>query len=233
MVTLPMEQTTRGMNAGLELAKWVAVLAMAIDHYGKIIDPSLYSETNAIGRLAFPLFAWIIGTRLSVRPEAARPYLRNFLLWALISQPFFGFASGDLLAPNIFVTLWLGVAIHMLLRDACSKMHAISWLLLLAAGAASVLVDYGPVGPFLIPLAAWISPERSRISAALLGPLGFLSNIRLMPFMIGPGAVWAMTASLVALLALRSDVAIPRLPKIAFYALYPGHLIIFALIAQM
>ena len=48
-------------QADLELAKWIALITMAVDHYGKIVDDSVFLETHAIGRISFPLFAAIIG----------------------------------------------------------------------------------------------------------------------------------------------------------------------------
>ena len=56
-------------HGDLELAKWIALIAMVIDHYGKIVEPSLYLETHAIGRVSFPLFAAIVGTRLALHPS--------------------------------------------------------------------------------------------------------------------------------------------------------------------
>ena len=64
---------------------------MFIDHYGKIVEPDLYLPTHAIGRLSFPLFATIIGTRLALRPDLAKRYLKRLLPWALVSQPVFVF----------------------------------------------------------------------------------------------------------------------------------------------
>jgi len=63
------------VHSQLELLKWIALVAMTLDHYGKIVDPSIFEETHAIGRLAYPLFAWIIASRLSTKPALAQKYL--------------------------------------------------------------------------------------------------------------------------------------------------------------
>ena len=70
-----------------ELAKWIAVVTMVIDHYGKIVDQDVLVWTHWIGRAAFPLFFWIIASRLADRPDAAKGYVRSLLPWALVSQP--------------------------------------------------------------------------------------------------------------------------------------------------
>jgi hypothetical protein len=37
----------RVVQADLEIAKWAAVLTMAVDHYGKIVDPDVFLTTHA------------------------------------------------------------------------------------------------------------------------------------------------------------------------------------------
>lgn len=232
-MTQPTRRAGGPTNADLELAKWLAVLAMAIDHYGKIVDPSIYAETNAIGRLSFPLFAWIIGTRLAIRPETARSLLVNLLVWGIVSQPVYGFLRGSFLLPNIFFTLWLGVLLHVLLQNSRGRTGRVLRPLLVPAGIAALFVDYGMFGPFLIPLVAHLGRRRAELSAVLLGPLGILCNVGLVPPMIGPGAAWALLAGPVALLSLRSGMTLPRAPKMAFYAFYPAHLLILGLAARL
>lgn len=79
----------------LELAKWVAIATMAVDHYGKIVEPDLYEPTHMIGRVSFPLFAAIIGYRLAFTPRLAGTYLNRLVSWAIVSQPVYVIAGRE------------------------------------------------------------------------------------------------------------------------------------------
>lgn len=100
----------------LELAKWIAILSMTVDHYGRIFDPPWYGITHAIGRPAFPLFCWIIATRLALTPRLGPTYLRRLLPWAIVSQPVWVLAGNDRWHGNILLTLALGGGMHQAIQ---------------------------------------------------------------------------------------------------------------------
>jgi len=77
----------------------------------------------------------------------------------------------------------------------------------------------------MIPLIANLSRARPLWGACSVGPLGVLGNLSIFPPYFGPGGFWALLSSVVALMSLRHDWRIPRLPKQAFYAYYPAHLV--------
>jgi hypothetical protein len=52
----PNPPTAPVRHGALEGAKWVALVTMTIDHYGKIVDPSVMLVTHCSRRLSFPLF---------------------------------------------------------------------------------------------------------------------------------------------------------------------------------
>ena len=97
-------------HAALEVAKWLALLSMTVDHWGKIAAPEHLTATHLIGRISFPLFAWIVGTRLAFSPELGNRYLRRLVPWAAVSQPVFVVAGRSWSELNILATLALGVA---------------------------------------------------------------------------------------------------------------------------
>lgn len=216
---------TRVGHAQLEAAKWLAILTMTIDHYGKIVDPSLYDETNAIGRLTYPLFAWIIGTRLAIDPSLTPRYLANMLPWAVISQIVYAWVSGNWLSPNIFITLILAVCAYWALLIAKQGQPITGGLLLLLILSLATFVDYGPVGVCMVTIIAVLTSKNVVWGAWCISPLGFLSNFIPVPPYMGPGAVWALLASAVAGGFLGSGFKLPRLPKQFFYAYYPAHLL--------
>lgn len=220
-------------QANLELVKWVAVAAMAIDHYGKIVDPGLLSETHAVGRVAFPLFATIIGVRLALQPCLAQTYLSRLLPWAIISQPVFILAGRPWHEGNILFTLFLGVMATMLLRYYASNRLAIAAAGILVLVPLASFVEYGILGVVMMPIAAQLAVRR--ISAALTasGPLGLAANVS----PAWPPLQWidgtALVASAISLTAARIRLPLPRLPTHVFYGFYPGHLLALHLIWRL
>lgn len=226
-----MRLSSRGFLAGygaqqvqvrLELAKWTALLAMAIDHYGKIVDPGIYLETHLIGRVSFPLFAAIIGLRLADMPELGPRYLRRLIPSAVISQPIYVMAGRAWFDGNIMVTLALGVGVVVVWRR-CSP--PTTFLVLIGIAVLSWFADFGPFGVAMIPAIAALA--RVHFTAALwaIGPLGVLANLHSAPPFMQPVDLAALPATGVVLLSLALPRRLPRLPGWLFYAFYPAHLL--------
>jgi hypothetical protein len=214
-----------------ELAKWIAVIAMALDHFGKIVMPDYFMVGHFFGRLAFPLFAWIIACRLAANPELARRYLVWMLPFALLAQPIFVFAGQDIWNGNIFFTLALGVIGVGLLQQR-SKVSLV-WIGLAATLVLglSIFVDYGPPGVALIVLLHVLARGNVMRSALWLGPLAVLVNISWGSLLFTVAGTAALFSSVAAAGTLYYPFHIPRLPKWAFYGFYPAHLLFFTLIA--
>ena len=209
----------------LELVKWIAVLAMTVDHVGKIVDPSIYYETNAIGRITYPLFAWIIGVRLSIDPSLGRQYIVNLLPWALASQPIYMFVGKQWYEPNIFFTLSLGVIAHNILFIWADRLRSWRIFAFVTVLFVALFVEYGAFGVLTIPLVATLFDKRPIWGIVIIAPLGVLSNLTILAPYFGPGGAWALLSLAVVLLCLRSNFRIWRLPKQVFYAYYPLHLL--------
>jgi hypothetical protein len=110
--------TMRGYDLGRELLKWLAVATMTLDHVGAVLYPE-YTVLRYVGRLSFPLFAYLLILGMESTGNL-RNYLLRLLLFALISQVPFTLARG--VQPweylNIFFTLSLGVLfIYFLKRN--------------------------------------------------------------------------------------------------------------------
>jgi hypothetical protein len=75
---------TRRFDFGRELLKIIAIVTMVIDHVGHILYPDLLF-LQIIGRLAFPLFAYLIvlGVESTKKPVK---YMVTLLVFAIISQ---------------------------------------------------------------------------------------------------------------------------------------------------
>ena len=78
----------RRYDLGRELLKWIAIVTMTIDHIGLILYPE-YIVLRYIGRLAFPLFAYLLILGMESTRSVMKYFLRLFS-FALISQtPFY------------------------------------------------------------------------------------------------------------------------------------------------
>ena len=79
---------TRRFDFGRELLKIVAIVTMVVDHVGNILYPDLLF-LQMIGRLAFPIFAYLIvlGVESTKKPLK---YMVTLLVFAVVSQfPYF------------------------------------------------------------------------------------------------------------------------------------------------
>jgi hypothetical protein len=215
------------IHADLELAKWVALVTMTVDHFGKIVAPeSWFLPTHAVGRLAYPLFAGIIGLRLAVAPSLVRRYLARLLPWAVVSQPIFVLAGRQWTDLNILVTLAAGVSAFAAIRDLRTDAWPRGIALMLTAVAIAPFVDFGPAGVAAVPLVAVCARDRHWQQALMVAVAGVFANLVVTSPHLEAVDFVAAGAGLVVWASTTWRVVIPRLPTHAFYAYYPLHLLI-------
>lgn len=121
---------------------------MIIDHIGLFFFPNLLI-LRMIGRVAFPLFAWLIANG-SYHTRNINLYLKRLFVFAVISQAPFHYAS-QLVIPsfdrlNILFTLFLGLLAIKFIKKSNNKF--ILSLIIIAATTAGHLfkVDFGAIG---------------------------------------------------------------------------------------
>ncbi|OHA84004.1 MAG: hypothetical protein A2408_03880 [Candidatus Yonathbacteria bacterium RIFOXYC1_FULL_52_10] len=95
--------------------KLIAVVTMVIDHVGLFFFPGV-TELRMIGRISFPLFAWLIANGAE-HSKNTTLYLKRLAILALVSQIPFFFANNligvDPMLLNVVFTLALGLAAIM------------------------------------------------------------------------------------------------------------------------
>jgi len=98
-----------GFDLGREILKWIAIITMTIDHIGAILFPE-FEVLRLIGRLSFPLFAYLLILGME-NTRNIRNYFTRLFIFALISQLPFYLATGiePLDHLNIFFTLSFGL----------------------------------------------------------------------------------------------------------------------------
>lgn len=211
-------------HEALEAAKWVALVSMTIDHYGKIVDPDLFLVTHSIGRIAFPLFAGIVGLRIALSPSLTASYTRRLTFWAVVSQPIFVLAGRHWSEGNILWTLLLGVVADVGLVSLRQSRPLRAILLLAPTAVLAPYVEFGIAGVAMVPLIARAAAGRPSLGLWLIGPLGVLANLVFRPPYLSAEDFFALVATPVALASVGIGGAVPRLPTTFFYAYYPGHL---------
>ena len=133
--------------------KIIAITAMLIDHTGIIFN--LHEGYRAIGRIAFPLFIYLIAEGC-LHTKSMEKYLLRLGLFALISEVPYDLAFNENISflrnTNIFYTLWLGVAAVYFYKKVFNKNFMLSLIPLgLAMIAAEILAsDYGAIGVFFV-----------------------------------------------------------------------------------
>lgn len=103
-----MSSPVRKFDFGREVLKVIAIVTMTIDHIGDVLYPDTLF-LHIIGRLAFPLFAYLIALGIE-STKKPKKYMVTLLSFALISQiPYFlAFGIQPFERLNILFSLFLG-----------------------------------------------------------------------------------------------------------------------------
>lgn len=209
--------------------KLIAVITMFIDHFALILEDALpilqmpifasftlFYCMRRIGRLAFPLFCFLL-TEGFVHTRSRLRYCGNLLAFALLSEiPYNNIISGNLLHPstqNIYFTLLLGVLALWLLESPLKTGYK---ALILFPGIVLIPylhVTYGPTGVLLIVLLYTLRQQ----------PL--LRALLALPFLSGGYAAWLAFVPMSLYNGQRGFIR-GKVLKYAFYIFYPLHLLL-------
>ena len=231
--------------------KILACIFMAVDHVGLSIFPDIIAF-RAIGRLAFPLFAFFIAEGCAYTRNKSKR-LFTMLFWGVLYFCFYYFYS-KILYANIFMTFSVSIMLIYLLQF-CKKtviekptaIRIIGAVLIYAAalGAAYMLFkfisfDYGFKG-MLVPVLASLFDFRGM---SVPRSVARLDNkyLKLFCFSIGlfllainaTFGYWQFCSfiALIPLLLYNGKVGNKRM-KYMFYIFYPVHLLVIEGIAML
>lgn len=217
--------------------KLLAALSMLIDHAGLLLFPGAV-WMRAVGRLAFPLYAYFIAEGFRYTRSRPRYFLRVFLLGAAC-QLVYAAADGELLL-GILITfsfsillMWLLDAVKNAFRTGSPRRFPLAGAFVLALAALfffcrAVPVDYGFFG-ILVPV--WVSlfdDKPYRLAALALG-LACVCTAEL----LGGSALQCLSMLALPLLALYNGKPGRHRMKYFFYIFYPAHLAVLQLIAWL
>lgn len=232
------EKTGYSLGLSSSLLKIIAITAMLIDHTAVVMispDPSVLRN---IGRIAFPLFAFMIaeGAR---HTRDIKKYALRLLLFAFISEiPFdMAFGSGflDFSKQNVYFTLLAGLVSVYLIR--LFKEKKLTYLgifttLIIASAAMLMSTDYGFTGVIVITLFYVISDYPKSVKCIGYILITLLTVVVILPrfpyIAIAPTQIFAVISAVI--LIFYSGQKGFKINRYFFYAFYPGHIIILALI---
>ncbi len=253
------------------ILKLIALIAMTLDHTAKIIgqgdliilfpDVPLSSTAfildtmRCIGRLAFPIFAFLIAEEVVMTRSLPR-YLGRLALFTIISEPFYYFAftpeatAAGLLRhftclrfTSVFATFTLSVLMTLLFRLAGAKLGRKAPLVYVPVTVAGLLFaerihcDYGALGVLLVIL-LYLAGSRGQKTAVICVWSILLYIVRQIydgfGFHLSYLSVWSV---LYCLAAMSSAVLLwfyngkrGRQSKWLFYIYYPAHLLVLKLV---
>lgn len=160
--------------------KILALITMTIDHIGYMLIPSdiaIYDICRIIGRIAFPIFAYMIAQGCHYTRNRKK-YILTVAFFALLCQLVYGFAMGSLY-QCVLVTFTLSIALIYLLDHALKKRTALSTALAVTGFLAAFFIceilpkllsdtnfriDYGFFGVLLPVFAYFDILEKKKLS---------------------------------------------------------------------
>lgn len=209
--------------------KLIALVAMTIDHIGVSIFPDI-PIFRIIGRLAFPIFAYMIAEGCTYTRSKIR-YLASIGTVALLCQTVYFWFCGSLY-QCIFVTFFLSVVMVYATDNLINKKDGFSAIIAIITLALILIVtnvlpnllsntdfavDYGIFG-VMVPVLVYVAPGKIPKLFALIVGLVFLSY--------ASGYIqWYSLLSVVPLLFYNGQRGMMN-TKWLFYVYYPVHLVL-------
>jgi hypothetical protein len=211
---------------------------MIFDHVGVVLFPRAMFF-RIVGRISFPLFAFLIAYG-STKTRSQFKYALRLLLFAIVLQPFAGWALADNVFDfrylNVFFTLFFGALTVFLVQKT-----PYLWVKIAISAGVFALVcvpniwclnDYAAAGVALIVLfyaALTHSLNLLRVTAL---PALVIFNI-IMALIYGNFLIqWVSVFAVVPLLLFKPvRLKISAYEKWAFYAAFPVHLVVIYLIS--
>ena len=207
--------------------KIIAVVSMVIDHcayYLMDVNTMAYEVMRCFGRIAFPVFAFLVAEGFAHTRNRMR-YFLSLLLFAAVSEVPWYLLNGADGTHNVMFTLALGVAaLAAFERLRGHRALAIAAILLAALLAEVSGLDYGWRGIVVILVLHLFRSKKYSQSARLL-QLAFA-----FPFLSHYGTIGTLLAcSVILLYDGTRGIIHGKVAKYGFYAIYPVHLIIIKL----
>ena len=220
--------------------KLIAIITMTIDHIGVVFGTPFYNLLRAVGRLSFPIFAFLL-TEGYVHTKSFSKYFLRLLVLALISEVIYDYVFfGSFIyigANNIFFTLALGLLTLFLLDKSKGLINRyfkdkVDLVIILPITYLLIIVIMGLMGEFL------------NFSYGMLGilvisffylfkdnfPLVVIS-VSLSTLILGEGMQYFSVFSLILIYFYNKKLG--KKCKVFFYLYYPLHILVLGVIRML
>lgn len=209
--------------------KLIAVISMLIDHTGAVLFPEEV-WFRIVGRLAFPIFCFLIAEGYTHTRNVKRYAFRLFLFALLSEIPFdllFFDSWFDISGQNVFFTLFLGLCAVWVADILKSRWPVPAFLCagLFAAAAQLLCTDYGAFGVALI-VAFFLCRDKDFLKTAaflLLNTGDALLNDSMVQLYAAPAVL--------PILLYNGKPGKYRM-KVFFYLFYPCHLLLLYFVSR-
>lgn len=207
-------------NKNFESLKWLALFSMLGDHINKYLFNGTLPFLFEIGRIAFPVFAFVIAFNFS-RVDAftsgalKRMCIRLFIFACISSIPFVllgGVRFGWWPLNILWLFFFASVCVYLLEH----KGHVFYIMALLAFIAGATLCEYWIFGMALC-LSVWAYFKTKKLIFIACGLISLLS------LQYVNQNYWALLSVPIILIAMKLNIKMPRM-KYIFYVFYPLHL---------
>ena len=212
--------------------KVIAMISMVIDHVALYLmehGTVLYETMRCIGRIAFPVFAFLIAEGF-IHTRSRYRYFFTLLGFAVISEIPWYLLNGADGTHNVMFTLALGLATLMVLENLLQRSLVLGflWTLGMAGLAFWLEVDYEWRGILLIVI-LYLFNRHGHSFPYSKGMQFFCTFALIMHY----GVIGAVMACMILCLYNGTRGFIHgSIAKYGFYAFYPVHLILFIQICE-
>ena len=209
--------------------KWFSIITMLIDHIGILLKPVISLETycllRIIGRISFPIFAYLLVDGF-IRTKNYNKYLSRIFLFAIISEPlhsYFLYQNIFAAGLNVLFTFFFSLIVLKLLQIAKENRPIKSIVCLIGIITVTGLTyllecEYSYKAIFII-LLFYIFKDKTLIRNLMVIAVLLITNS-----WIG----WFSIFALVPIYLYNNQPS--KFPKWFGYAFYPLHLIVLIVI---
>ena len=210
--------------------KLLACITMLIDHLGAVFFPHM--GLRAIGRLAFPIFCFLLAEGIYHTKNPIRYGIRLFVCMLLSEIPFDLLFRGNmnLSSQNVMVTLLLGFCMGQLMKQCTRYFSKVLVCIPFVLLGELTHCDYGGTGVLIITLFLLTRDLPNKMLLQTLGLFLLCFSMGGSKFMGIPIQLFATAAMVPIWLYSGRKVTSSKATQLAFYLFYPAHLAVLLLI---
>ncbi len=227
-----MKKLLQGLNNNQ--LKLIAMLSMLLDHMGRELFPQA-DILPIIGRLAFPVFSYMIAEGCTYTKNRRKYFLSVFIVGAACQAVYF--IAERSLYQNVLITFSLSIAIIFLTDNFIRRKSVKTFVPALAiclltvflclilprfAWAKGFHIDYSLAG-VLVPVMVYFAPEKKTKALCF--------SLMLVVLSLTMGSIQWFSLMSIPLVLLYNGKRGKRNMKLLFYIFYPAHLAVIYLIS--